>query len=42
MLLARLEGWRREVLAALPGDQGEIPAMDEETRKKLRALGYIN
>jgi len=42
MLQARLADWRREALAALPGGQGEIPPMDEETRKKLQALGYIN
>lgn len=42
MLLARLAKWRQEALASLPGDQGEIPPMDEETRDKLRALGYIN
>jgi len=42
MLLARLAEWRQEALASLPGDQGEIPPMDEETRDKLRALGYIN
>jgi arylsulfatase A-like enzyme len=43
-LMARLEAWREQAQAALPDGarDGEIPAMDEETRKKLQALGYIN
>jgi arylsulfatase A-like enzyme len=44
VLMARLEAWREQAQAALPDGarDGEIPPMDEETRKRLRALGYIN
>jgi arylsulfatase A-like enzyme len=43
-LEAHLDVWRMEMQAAMPAITGneEPPPMDEETRKKLRSLGYIN
>jgi arylsulfatase A-like enzyme len=43
-LMAEMDAWRRMASAALPSGDGDgtVPEMDEETRKKLQALGYIN
>ncbi len=43
-LEARLSQWAQQMRATLPAAvrQGELPPVDEETRKQLQALGYIN